>query len=146
MLTAGFQFLFLFAFLIPFVLFILTQQNTLKTIQPDNRLMPPGQVWLQIIPFFGLFWQFVVVSRLAGSLKKQFARQHQFSFENIEGKNLTNLNTNPTYGIGITYCILFCCSIIPILGAFTALAGIICWIIYWVQLAGFKRKLYEVAY
>jgi hypothetical protein len=28
-----------------------------------------------------------------------------------------------------------------VIGAFTALAGIICWIIYWVKLAEYKRQI-----
>jgi hypothetical protein len=83
-----------------------------------------------------------VVSKIAGSLQKQMSNHHQFSFENYEAVERT-LDEKPTYGIGIAYCILLCCSIIPMLGGFAALAGIVCWIIYWVKLAGYKRKLYE---
>src|ERR1700722_9178980 len=46
-------------------LFIWTQQRVLQAVQPQNRLMRPGRVWLQLIPVFGFFWQFVVVLRIA---------------------------------------------------------------------------------
>ncbi|SRR5215203_1959020 len=76
------QFLFLGLFLIPAIFFLLTQQNTLKAIQPHNRAMSPGQVWLQLIPIFGMIWQFFVVSKISDSLRRELAaRNTTFSFE-----------------------------------------------------------------
>lgn len=57
----------LLAFIVPAILFVLTQYNTLKAIRPENRLLAPGLVWLEFIPFFGQVWQFTVVSRITGS-------------------------------------------------------------------------------
>jgi hypothetical protein len=35
------------------VLFLLTQQKSLRAVRKSNRLLLPGLVWLQIIPIFG---------------------------------------------------------------------------------------------
>jgi|SRR5438093_4312572 len=139
-------FLFIAVFAIPYIIFLITQQNTLKAIQPQNRLMEPGKVWLQLIPLFGFIWQFFVVARIAGSLQKELVAQGTFSFEiahEVE-KKIYNIDKKPTYNIGITYCILFSCSLIvfiPFLSGFIFLAGIICWIIYWTQLAEVKKQI-----
>jgi len=50
--------------------FLITQQNTLKAIQQQNRLMRPGEVWLQLIPLFGIVWQFIVVTRISDSIRR----------------------------------------------------------------------------
>jgi hypothetical protein len=128
-------------FLIPTIFFLITQQKTLKSIQPNNRLMEPGMVWLQLIPLFGIVWQFIVVSRISDSLKNEF---NSWANDNsilgdTESLNLTN--GRPTYDIGLAYCILFCCSIIPFLGFFASIAGLVCWILYWVKLSEFKNKI-----
>lgn len=145
MLTAAFQFLFLILFLVPAILFLLTQQNTLKVIQPENRLMSPGQVWLQLIPIFNLYWQFVVINRISDSLSRQLYSSG-FSFEEQEGFQHANREDRPTHGIGIAYCILFCFSIIPIIGILGTLGGLVCWIIYWVKLSGYKAKVQQLHY
>ena len=129
--------------LIPTIFFYLTQQNTLKAIQPANRLMEPGMVWLQLIPLFGMVWQFIVVDRISDSIKKEFRSWQNDSsilgYDDSESMQLAY--RRPTYDIGLTYCILFCCSIIPMLGWLAALAGFVCWIIYWVKLAEYKNMI-----
>jgi hypothetical protein len=152
-----YQIILLLAFLIPAVFFMLTQQKTLQAIQKPNRLMVPGLVWLQIVPLFGQIWQFFVVSRIANSIKKELASRQDDSilgFSDItaveeEGKR-------PTYVIGLVYCILYTVGLLVDVSiainprnlkfmiwfiAFSMLGGMICWIVYWVQLAGYKRKL-----
>lgn len=43
--------IFFIVFVVVAILFLLTQHNTLKAIQPQNRAMSPGEVWLQLIPY-----------------------------------------------------------------------------------------------
>ena len=140
--SAGLQFIFLALFLIPAILFLISQQNTLKTISPGNRLMRPGEVWFQLIPLFGIVWQFFVVTRIAGSIQNEYRTMQEISFLGTgNGEMITTPSTRPTFGAGIAYCILFCASIIPLLGGIFAFAGIILWIIYWVELVKQKNKL-----
>lgn len=126
-------------FVIPWIFFLLTQQNTLKAIQPQNRTMNPGEVWLTLIPFFGLIWIFIVVNRIADSLNREL-NSSTFSFEQ-NNNNYQQSQSKPTYSIGLAYCVLFACSIIPVLGSLAGLGGLICWIIYWVKLSELKSKV-----
>ncbi|HEX6334701.1 MAG TPA: hypothetical protein VFZ78_10775 [Flavisolibacter sp.] len=126
--------------IIPFVFFLLTQQKTLRAIQPQNRLMEPGQVWLQLIPLFGTVWQFIVVTRIAKSLQRELASASAFSFEQPENTVFEN-GPLPTYNIGLAYCILVVTSVIPVLGTFTGIAAFVCWIAYWIKLSGYKNQI-----
>ena len=118
--------------LIPQILYMLTLQNTLKEVSPENQKMPPANVWLLLIPLFGTVWAFIVVNKMADSLKAEFAK-----------RNVPIDEDRPGYSVGLTYCILICCSIIPFLGFLAAIGGLVCWIIYWVKIAGYKTKLQQ---
>lgn len=136
---------FLLIFLIPAIFFLLTQQNTLKAIQPQNRTMSPGEVWLQLIPLFNIVWQFVVVSRISESLRRELNSENRFSFEGSDTPHYMS-NEKPTYQIGTAFCILNCCGIIPVLGTIARIAGIICWIVYWIKLAEYKNQVSNRTY
>lgn len=116
--------------LIPMIFYLLTLQNTLYAISSENRKMQPGQVWLSLIPLFGLVWQFIIVNRLADSLKAEFV-----------SKNLKIDEERPGIGIGLAYCILFSFSLIPFIGFVIVIGGLICWIIYWSKINDYKIKL-----
>ena len=148
------QILLLLALLIPAIFFMLTQQNTLKALKPGNRLMKPGLVWLQLIPLFGQVWQFLVVTRIADSIRKEIASGGEDSilgFSNVSA--VEEHGKRPTFAIGITYCFLIDIGFIiarlfpheppgiAIIIGLGSLAGMICWVVYWVQLAQYKRKL-----
>ena len=87
---------------LPLIFFLITLQNTFKEVKIENRRMQPGEVWLMLIPLFGLVWQFIIVNRLADSLKLEFTQ-----------RNIDINEFRPGYSIGLAYCVLFCCSIIP---------------------------------
>ena len=131
--------------LLPMIFFLLMQQSLLKNIQAHNRTISPGEVFLQLIPLFGMVWQFIVVTRISDSIRRELSADQTFSFEQ-SGAALMPAHIRPTYGIGIAYCVLFCCSIIPVLGMLAGFAGIICWIIYWVKLAEYKTLLQQKRY
>jgi len=116
--------------IIPLIFYLVSIQNTLNTISQENRKMQPTQVWLTLIPIFGLVWQFIIVNRVADSLKHEF-----------EAKNIKVYEERPGYGIGMAYCILFACTIIPFLGFLTSMGGLVCWIIYWIKINDYKMKL-----
>jgi hypothetical protein len=132
------QLLLLGAWLIPLILFLLTQHRTLEAIRPEFRLMAPGQVWLQLIPIFGLVWQFIVITKIADSLRNALNEPVEDSI--FGGFNVSS-GERPTYTIGIAYAICVCCFIIPFLGGLAMMAGLVCFIIYWVQLVQYKNKL-----
>ncbi len=144
------QIILLLSFFVPAILFLITQQNTLKAIQRENRTMSPGEVWLQLIPLFNLVWQFFVVTRISDSLRKEFNSWSNDTIFGAEGNEANNMGyPRPTYGIGLAMCICVCCAmliyvkdpILGMLGSLASLGSLVCWIIYWVQLGQFKNKV-----
>jgi hypothetical protein len=148
------QIILLLVFVIIAVLFLLTQQNTLKAIQPQNRLMQPWMVWPQLIPIFGQIWQFRVVTRIADSIAKQ---RMSFGEDSIVGLTdytaAEDAGKRPTYSMGIIYCTLVLIDMalsalphkLPLIQGPVGLTMMTCWIIYWVRLAAEKRKLTRLA-
>lgn len=117
-------------FLLPLIFYLVMLNKTFNLISPQNRTMEGSQVWLMFVPFFNLGWQFVIVNRLSDSLKKEFG-----------SRNLPINEAEPGKTIGITYCILRCCSIVPFLGILASIGGLVCWIIHWAKIAEYKRLL-----
>lgn len=108
-----------------------------------------------IHPFFGLIWQFIVVTRIANSIQGEIASRQDDSILGLrDASAVEELSKRPTFGIGIAYCTLITTAIslyfitsvdiqswFSIVRPFFSLAGMICWIIYWVRLSRDKRKL-----
>ena len=115
--------------LIPGIFFILTLQKALNRCSPESRTTSPGSVWLLLIPLFNIVWQFILVSRISESLHNEFVKR--------------NIEEEPTPGkaIGIAFCILNICGIIPIVGIIASACGLVCWIVYWVKIAGYSNKI-----
>lgn len=115
-------------FLIPFIFYLFSLQATLSTISIKNRKMPPSNVWLLLIPVFGLVWHFFVVKDLASSI----------SDEAVD-KNIRLHEPRPGYNIGLAMCILNCLIFIP----GVSIAALVLWIMYWVKIAGYKNQLIQ---
>ena len=117
--------------IIPLIFFLLTLQKALERCSVENRTTTPGSVWLMLIPLFNLVWQFLLVIKVSESLNNEFTRR--------------NIMEDPAPGktIGLAFCILNICSIIPIIGIFTGIAAFVCWIVYWVKIAGYSNKLIQ---
>lgn len=119
---------------IPVIFYLLTLQNTLKAVSQPNQKMVPAQVWLLLIPFFGIVWHFIVVHRMAESIRAELATRGQTTNED-----------NPAYSLGLAMCICQCCCLcslfIPALGWLFSLAYLVLWIIYWVRVSAYKREL-----
>lgn len=117
-------------FTIPYILFLKTLQNTIKEISLENRKINPNDVWLILIPFFGIIWQIVVINKISISLGDE-----------LNKKNISNNEVKPTFALGIAYCILQILTIIPIVGILFGLIALILWIIYWVKIDSYKTLL-----
>jgi len=117
-------------FLVPAIFFLLTLYNTLSKCAPGFRTMEPGLVWLLLIPFFHLVWNFFVVMAIGRSLANEYARRGIPSPEPLPGQP-----------IGIAMSVCTCCCIIPVLGALSALAAFVLWIIYWIKVAEYSQLL-----
>lgn len=126
------QLLFLLLFLIPYVFFLFTLYRTAEQISVENRRIVPAQVWLLLIPLFNLIWMFVVINKLAASIKQECDRL-----------NITYNQQTPTKDIGNVYALLAIASLMPVIGLFFGLAAFICWIIYWTQVARYRKLFIE---
>jgi hypothetical protein len=120
----------LLLFLVPYILYLVTLSSTIKLCANQNRSIEPGQVWLVLIPIFGLIWYFIMVGRIADTIAAE-CRQ----------RNIPLDEQRPGYNVGLALCVLSCCGWIPVLGGFCSIAAFICWIIYWVRIYGYKTKL-----
>ncbi len=123
-------FFVLLLMLVPMIFYLLTLQRTMEMVAPELRKMSPGQVWLLLIPVFGIIWNFMMVGYIADSLAAEFQR-----------RNLPVDNPRPGYPQGFPMAILQVCSIIPFIGGLAGLAGLVMWIIYWVKISGYKTQL-----
>lgn len=106
--------------------FLLTLQNTLKAIASHNRRLSPGLVWLLFIPVFNIFWQFILVVRLADSIQNELDARLLLSSEN-------------TSSPGLAFCILPFFFWLPFLGMPLLLGAIACWVVYWIRVARYKK-------
>jgi hypothetical protein len=101
-----------------------------------------------LIPVFNLVWPFLLIGHIARSLHNEF-----------QARGIPIAETKPAKGIGLAMCILNATQaiavfaalatnpgFIPLLSFTTGLAALICWIIYWVNVAGYSRKLVASSY
>lgn len=122
--------------------FFFYQYHLLNRIKVENRMMRPGYVWLQLIPLFGLYWQFRVVTAISKSIYGELeSRLDKGSLIFYESDSL--IQKKPAYTEGIVYCILVCASIIPIpiVKILASVIGIAAWIRYIIVLRRFERRL-----
>jgi hypothetical protein len=137
------QILLLIPFLALGIAFCYFQQKTISLVKPENREIKPSHVWLQWIPVFNLVWQFFVVRRIAGSIEKEMNSPIDDSILGTE----STIYRLPTYGMGLTMCISACVLSLPF-NLIKIIALPVCtitWIIYWIQLAKYRRLLKERA-
>ncbi len=117
--------------LVVLALYLLTLSKALSRCRPRNRTMEPGSVWLNFIPCFNIIWQFFTVMRVSESLKNEFYDR--------------DLDDSGDFGrgLGVAYCVLNIAGAVPFIGFVFSLAGLVCFIIYWVKIAGYSRELAE---
>jgi len=124
--------LILIVFLIPLlpkIFYLLTLQKAFNKCAAGNRTMSPGLVWLLLIPLFDLIWHFFVVRNIADSLGREFQARGVAA------------EPNPGRELGYAMCALNAAIVIPFIGILAALAGFVCWVMYWVKVSQFSAKL-----
>ena len=115
---------------IPGIFFIMSMQKALERCSPESRTMSPSQVWLGLIPLFNFVWQFIVVVRIASSLRNEFLR-----------RQLPLAEAEPGQFLGITQCVLALLCWIPAISWIVAVPSLVCWIVYWVKISNYSRQL-----
>jgi hypothetical protein len=126
-IVSGCLFLAVLATGIAYVAFL---SGVLSKCSPTSRTMQPGMVWLLIIPFVHIIWNFFVISALARSLRNEF---------NL--RNIQVADAEPGKSVGIAMAICGACNMVPFVNFVTILPSIILWIVYWVKIAGYARHL-----
>ena len=112
------------------IFYLITLMRTMEQVHPTLRKMPPGQVWLVLIPIFGIIWNFIMIGHIADSLQNEF-----------KARNIQVDEARPGYNVGLIMCIAPLIGFLPMIGILGSVAGLVCWIIYWSKMAGYKRTL-----
>ena len=127
------------------VLFLLNLMRLLEAVQPQNRAMSPGLVWLNFIPIFGQGWMIYTVLKIKESVQRENASRW--------GAPIAEGNTHT---VGLVYAILGAVGLVFSFGRYAsqglsvfsgviALAGLITWIMYWVKTSGLRTQLVRTA-
>jgi hypothetical protein len=103
--------------------------NCLKAIPEEHRKQQPGMVWLLMIPLVGIVWNFFVYPKISESYKSYF--------DSIGRTDMGDCGR----GLGLTFSILVCTTIIPYLGSCTGLVAFILWIIILVKFSSLKGQV-----
>ena len=103
--------------------------NCFNAIPAAYRKQEPGMVWLLLIPLFHLVWNFFVYPKLAESYQAYFAAQGRTDVGDC-GRQ-----------IGLVYCILAACSLIPYAGVLTGLGALVLLVIFLVKAYELKNKI-----
>jgi hypothetical protein len=115
--------------LLPTIFFLYTLQKALARCEPGSRTMTPGQVWISLVPLVNLVWPFLVVNAVSESLHREFTRRGMAE------------DPEPGRKLGLAFATLALLSAVPLLNLLTGIPMIVCWILYWVKIAGYSAKL-----
>lgn len=124
---------FLVILAIPWFFFLLNLQNLLNRVEPRNRAMSAGHVWLNFIPIFNLGWFLYTVVKIKESVEAEY-RSRNRPLENDMGYNVGLVT-------GVLGIASFFLGWIPVLGWGMAIAQLICWVLYWLKTAELKERL-----
>jgi len=47
----------------------------------------------------------------------------------------------PGKSLGLAFCILHICGIVPLLGILLGIAGMVRWIVYWIKIANYSAEI-----
>ena len=143
----------LVVFLIVTILYLLTLQRALSRVSKRNRLMEPSQVFLCLIPIFNLYWSFKTVSAVSDSLQREFADLGaDDGTDHAKKIGIIGLAIGIACNFGSNIGVPAIQSIIGI-GALAAtqsifgigtLASLALWIVYWVKIAGYGKRLRQI--
>ncbi|MBK8566716.1 MAG: hypothetical protein IPN76_26145 [Saprospiraceae bacterium] len=121
----------LLAWLAPWIFYILTLTRTMNAISVENRQMAPANFWLLLVPLVSNVLHFIVVGKLAASLALEFQK-----------RGITTHEAKPGYKLGLAASISFIGCFLPgNLSLVFGVSSLICWLIYWVKIAGYKKEL-----
>ncbi len=113
-------------FVILACLFLVTLQNIMKAIEPENRRMKPEHVWLILIPLVGFVYTFLVVIAIANSCKLQLEKYSVFSQQ------------KSTFGFGLAWAI---CLLASLFFKIFFIPTAVLLLIYWKKIYYIKKQI-----
>jgi hypothetical protein len=137
------------------ILFCLTLYRTQQKVAERNREMPPGLVWLDLIPIFNTFWGLYMVPKLSDSLRNEFRdRGWRTEGENFgRGVGMIWVWAGViNFAIGLVeigFSVAGMDAMVQVLNLTSCPIGLtilITWIMYWVQMYQYGKRLGESAY
>lgn len=125
-----FGLLFLLLVYVPLVFYLLNLHRCFDAIRPEFKPpVPSALIWLTLVPGIGFIVLIAAVVMLSTSLKKEGeARQ-------------TAIFGDGGLALGLAAAILGLLSFIPLLGLLLALGSLVCWIMHWLKVSGFRKAL-----
>jgi hypothetical protein len=126
-----------------YVFFCLSLAQALKQVRPENRTIQTSSIWLFLIPVFNLFWLFVIVSKMASSIKNELI-ERDYEVEENPGFNIGIATAGSSILISILYIIestgVKSSTITFTLGAL-AIMRLIFFIQYWMKISWYRKVL-----
>ncbi len=119
--------------IVPWFFFLWNLQSLLERVDPRNRAMPAGHVWLNFIPIFNLGYFIYTVIKIKESLLAEYGLRG-WKPEGDQGYNVG-------IAVGVLAIVSFFLGWVPGLGWAVGLAALICWIIYWLKTHELKNRL-----
>lgn len=116
------------------VLYLLNLQHLLNEVSPSRRKVPPSNVWLMLIPFFNLVYGFILYTKISESVKLEFE---------VRGAPKTG-DYFRTLGIimaSVSVLRFILAFVAPNLGFYVGFGNFVIFIVYWVNMAGYKNQL-----
>ena len=101
-----------------------------QVVPDEHKRISTGKIWLLLIPFFNLYWVFVVFLRIPESYQSYFAsvgRADEFG--------------DCGYNLGKWYAICVLCSIVPCVNYAAGPAALVLLVLFLVKMFGLKAKV-----
>lgn len=117
--------------------FCRSMSKALNQCAERNRLMQPGLVWLAMIPCVHFVWGFFVAIQVPGSLQQEFQDRGDDDRSDY-GKTLGIVAM-------ITHVVGWLLGFIPLVGGCVGgvlgITALVCFIMFWVKIAGYSGRL-----
>jgi hypothetical protein len=120
--------------LLPRIFYLVTMHRAISKCDPSARSMPPGLVWLSMVPLLYMVWDFVVVVAVGRSLGNEYSRRNKPLSYSLPG-----------LGIGISFCVLNLLLWIPFINLIAFPLGVVLWLIFWAKIARLSSRMDEDA-
>ena len=125
---------------IAWVAFLAAADRVMKRVEPENRRIDPGQVWLNLIPIFNLLWIVVMIERVGESIRNEYI---------VRGRHKVSESYGKTAGLAFVVLSWVGIGIPMVAGSLNAVPcsivfwffSFIYWVVYWTQISNYARKL-----